>query len=110
MALLHATQLYVGNVTSVNPTKTLAYTVPAGMRIILRSVDMRNLLGTGGQTGYVYLAGVLAFSRVLTTGGSAGSDVEVRPWIVLTPGQQIQLACTNAAGIAFLVSGSIYTI
>jgi hypothetical protein len=110
LALLHATQFAALKVITVNPTLTTAYTVPAGDRIILRSVAMRNLLTTGTLTAYVYLAGLLIESHILAAGGAAGSDFEWRPWIVMTPGQLVQLAVSNATGADMIVSGSLYTI
>lgn len=110
MALLHATQLYVGNVTTVNPTFTTAYTVGAGNRIILRSIAARNLAAPAGVTWYVKVGGTLVFTNVLGSGGGSSGSFEWRPWIVATPGQKIELAVSAAAGIGVLVSGSIYTI
>jgi hypothetical protein len=110
MALLHATQLFAGNVTSVNPTFTTAYTVPAGNRIILRSIAVRNLSGAAGVTWYVKVNGVVVFTNVLGIGSLSTGSFEWRPWIVATPAQTIQLAVSAAAGIGALVSGSIYTI
>lgn len=110
MALLHVLQFYAANVTTVNPTFTTAYTVPAGDRIVLRSIAVRNLNGAAGVTVYVKVAGVLVKSIVLTTGGTSGDSSEWRPWIVATPGQTIQLAVSGATGVGAVVSGSLYTI
>jgi hypothetical protein len=110
MALLHATQLYVGNVVTVNPTFTTAYTVGAGQRIILRSIAVRNLSGAAGVTWYVKINGIVVFTNVLGIGSLSTGSFEWRPWIVVTPGQTIQLAVSAAAGIGAVVSGSIYTI
>jgi hypothetical protein len=110
MALLHATQLYSGNVVTVNPVFTTAYTVGAGQRIILRSIATRNLSGGAGVTWYVKVNGVVVFTKVLGLGGTDAGSYEWRPWIVATPGQTIQLSVSAAAGIGAVVSGSIYTI
>lgn len=86
------------------------YTVPAGDRIILRSIAARNLSGSAGVTWYVYIGSTIIFTNVLTTGGSAGGSFEWRPWVVLGPTQTIEMAVSAAAGISCVVSGSIYTI
>lgn len=110
MALLHCVQLFTGNITTVNPTKTTCYTVPAGDRIILRSVAVRNLSGAVAMTAYVWVNGVLVRSLICAVGGSAGDSQEWRPWVVATPGQTIQMAVSAAAGVGAVVSGSLYTI
>jgi hypothetical protein len=110
MALLHATQLFTGNVVTVNPSFTTCYTVPAGDRIILRSVAVRNLSGSVGLSVYVKVAGTLVWSKALTVGGTAGDNAEWRPWVVATPAQLVQVAVSNAAGVGCVISGSIYTI
>jgi hypothetical protein len=48
MALLHVIQLARQNVVTVNPTFTTIYTVPAGDRVVLRSIAVRNLSGAAG--------------------------------------------------------------
>jgi hypothetical protein len=103
-------QFYAANVTTVNPTFTTAYTVPAGDRIVLRSIAARNLAGGAGVTYYVKINGVLAYTFVLGNGGTSSGSNEWRPWIVLTPAQKIEIAVSAAAGIGVIVSGSLYTI
>lgn len=103
-------QFYVANVVAVNPTFVTAYTVPAGDRIVLRSIAVRNLNGSGGVTWYVRLAGVVVFTGVLASGGTSGGSAEWRPWIVMTPGQKIELAVSATPGVGAVVSGSLYTI
>jgi hypothetical protein len=107
---LRATQLYVGNVTTVNPVKTTLYTVAAGKRVILKSVQARNLYTGGTNTFYLFVATYLVWSYVLAAGGSAGSNFELRPWIVINPGQTLQAAVTNATGAGLVVSGSLHYI
>jgi hypothetical protein len=110
VALLHVMQFYAANVTTVNPTRTTCYTVPAGDRIVVRSFAVRNLSGTAGMTVYIWINGVVVHTIFLTTGGTAGDSSEWRPWLVLTPGQTIQMAVSAAAGVGAIVSGSLYTI
>jgi hypothetical protein len=62
------------------------------------------------MTAYVWVNGVLVHSLVCTTGGSSGDSPEWRPWVVLTPGQTIQMAVSAAAGVGCVISGSLYTI
>lgn len=104
--LLHATQLYLGVITSVDPTKTLTYTVPSGDRVILRSVAVRNGSGSTAVQTYIYLNTVRIWSTALAGGG----NFEWRPWLVLNPGDQINASVSAAAGASFAISGSVYYI
>lgn len=110
MALLHVTPLFNGNVTSVNPSLTNLYTVPAGDRVVVRQVLVRNLTAGTGETFYLYVDSTLVASLVATSGGSAGGTVLFQPWIVLGPGQVLKGAASVAAGFGVNVGGSIYTI
>jgi len=103
-------QLFTGNVTTVNPSKTTCYTVPAGDRIVLRSVAVRNLSGSVANSCYVFVNGTLVRTINLGIGGSSTDSFEWRPWIVATPAQLVQLAVSNAAGVGAVLSGSLYTI
>lgn len=107
MALLHATPLFSGNITAT--AFTTVYTVPAGMRIIIRSVAVRNA-AAAAQVVSLAVDAVNVWVKNLTTGGTDGSAFEWRPWIVLTEGQTIRVHVSNSAGAAFTISGSIYTI
>ena len=108
--LLHAKQLFSGAVTSVNPTLTTAYTVPAGFRIIIRSAAWRNKRTSGTNDVYVYVNGVLIWHVLLATAGTSGDQQEWRPWVVAEPGQLVQVAVSNSAGANLVLSGSIYYI
>jgi hypothetical protein len=110
MALLHVTQLARQNVTTVNPVFTTIYTVPAGDRIVLRSIAVRNLSGSAGVTWYVEIDTVVVFTNVLGVGSVNAGSYEWRPWIVLGPGQLLKVAVNAAAGIGLVASGSLYTI
>jgi hypothetical protein len=110
MALLHVMQFAAQNVTSVNPTYTTLYTVPAGDRIVIRSVQVRNLSGTAAMTAYLRVNTFLIDSLVMTVGGTAGSSVEHRPWWVCAPGDVISMAASVATGYGLILSGSLYTI
>lgn len=110
MTLLHATQLFVGNVITANPTFTTCYTVPAGDRIILRSIAYRNLNGSTVQSLYVKIGGTVVWTAAVAAGGTSAGSGEWRPWIVCPPGQTIQLAASTTTGFGILISGSIYTI
>lgn len=103
-------QFFTGNVTTVNPTRTTCYTVPAGDRIILRDVAVRNLSGSVSMSVYIWVNGVLVRTLICSVGGVAGDSQEWKPWIVATPGQTIQAAVSAAAGVGCVISGSLYTI
>jgi hypothetical protein len=110
VALLHATQLFAGDVTNtVSPGQTV-YTVPAGMRIIIRSISLHNRDGSANQIVTVRVAGTVILNRTLGLGGTSAADFEMRPWIVAVPTQLIQVKAGLTLGVAVVISGSIYTI
>lgn len=106
MALLHAYNFYTGLITSVLPAVSTAYTVPAGKRIIVRQVEWRNNSGSIAHVAYFRNTGILLHSASLAAGGNAAWST----WLVMMPGDTIQLACSNAVGVNVSVSGSIYDI
>lgn len=108
MAELHAVVLYQGRVTS--GSYVTVYTVPAGRRVILRMVNVRNHANAGANA-YLSVDGSLdVFLRVLTASGNAGCDAQWSGWIVLGPGQLIKAASSQSGGVDFVISGSSYTI
>lgn len=109
-ALLHVTPLWNGNVTSVNPAKTALYTVPAGDRVVVRQVLVRNLDASTGRSFFIYVDTTIVATLVATSGGSAGGTVLFQPWIVLGPGQVLNGASQVATGFGVNVGGSLYTI
>jgi len=110
MAELRATQFFHANVSTVNPAKTTAWTVPAGRRIIVRSVAMRNLSLGVTQTLYVLVGGIVVKSQIITPPGSSGDSVEWRPWIVVDEGETLQLTVGTAGSVGVVVSGSNHFI
>lgn len=108
--LLHAKQLYTGLVVAVNPTFLSAYTVPAGFRIILRSVVVRNKLTTASNHVYIEVAGNFVWTKVLAAGGTSGDQDQWQTWVVAEPGQVIGAAVSNATGVWVTISGSIYYV
>lgn len=109
MALLHATHLYEGNITTTSGTQVL-YTVPAGYRVIIRSVILRNAAGSTNSVNILVDSTWAAYFVSLPAGGTAGSSNEWRPWLVLGPGQTIGGRVSVATGCNCIISGSIYTI
>lgn len=108
MALLHSTLFYRGVVTILNPATILAYTVPAGYRIVLRSVSAQNQGSTPTVLGFVRISGVFVHQFNLTGAGTSGGYAEWRPWIVAGPGDTINLSTSGSPGIGFVISGSLY--
>lgn len=106
MSLLHAYNFYTGLITAVLPAVTNAYTVPAGKRIIVRQVEWRNNSGAVAIVAYFRNSGILLHSVSLAAGGNGAWST----WLVMMPGDVIQLACNNAVGANVSVSGSIYNI
>lgn len=107
MALLHVNQLAVGTVAS--SAFVTAYTVPAGMRTVLRSVVAKNTTATATLL-LVDAAGVTIFDPTLAVSGAAGDTLNVQPWVVLLPGQLIRLASGGGRAVTYILSGTVYTI
>lgn len=108
--MLHVSTFWLGNVTSVNPTKTNLYTVPTGYRAVLRSIAARNLNGSASQSFYVFINGTIIHSELLTSGGSSGGSTDWLPWIVFDEGQTLQMAASTSTGFGVVAGGSLYTI
>lgn len=108
MAALHATQVFLGTITGTSVTTV--YTVPSGYRFILKFVSVQEVSGSScivqlrsGSTGTI-------FSFVLTA-YSTGTSAQVGNfWIVLNPGDTVQLARSNSGQVTATVSGSLHTI
>jgi hypothetical protein len=101
--------LYNGFVNTALPGTTI-YTVPAGFRVVLRTILWRNQAAT---TNLVYLRlnnTLTIFSLNLGASGASGGSPQSDFWVVLQPGHTLQLATTAAAGFNAVVSGSIYSI
>lgn len=109
MALLHATQLFAGPITSATPV--VVYTVAAGKRIIVREADVFNAsASTVNPQLRVDTAGTI-WQPPLTVFGTAGASAQWHGWIVLGPGQTLSLSNQIAARTTdWVLSGSIYTI
>lgn len=107
MALLHLTQLYKGNHGTYPPTTV--YTVPAGYRANVRSVVATNR-GATDQYMVVGVTGLQVFAYQLTHFGGLAPSYEWRPWMVLLPGDQLQLGMGGGVTADWVVSGSLYTI
>jgi len=67
---------------------------------------VRNQSGSVTTSAYVHLGGIFLWSTALAGGGNA----EWRPWVVLMPGDVLNLSVSVSSGVNFTVSGSIYDI
>lgn len=110
MALLHVTPLYAGDVTTVNPSLTTAFTVPAGYRYTVKTVTMRNAWSGGSNDFYIIQGSVHLAHFILGNGGGSLDSAQFNTWVVFGPGAQLKLAVSNAAGVHATVSGYLYTI
>lgn len=106
MALLHVIELWKALEVLTTGTGTVRYTVPAGKRVVLRNVSMRNVSSTTGYSLLIYMSGLLVYSKSLAASESFDKDF----WIVLGPGETISTRVGNVTGINVTGSGSIYTI
>lgn len=109
MALLHVLQLANAKVINTS-THQILYTVPAGDRVVLRSITMQNLASVA-QGCIIYLPDPAQILFHSLGAKNSGTDTfEWRPWIVLGPGQSIGATVGNTTGVNVVLSGSLYTI
>lgn len=110
MPLLHASQLYLGDVTTGYPG-IKAYTVPAGYRLILRSVTCRNRNGAA-NIAYVTINSTHNIaSQALAAAGAVDGWKELILWVVLNPADELWLGSQlTSLGIAFTASGTLYYV
>lgn len=102
MALLRTAVLVSQQVTS--PGGLTVYTVPAGHRIIIRSINFYN---ENGLTNGVTLAREIAvtlWSGVLA--GAPNGRVNIQPWIVLDAGQGLRVFTTTGRAVSVIISGT----
>ena len=103
---MHSTQL--GAAYSLGTGTTVLYTVPAGYRTILKSIVIHNnaaaaqqpYVGSKHSGTYVWEARV-----ALTANGTVGDTAYIAPWIVLNPGDTLQVV-PGAASINIVLSGA----
>lgn len=108
LADLRATQLAQTLVNGTSPTTV--YTTPTGKRCILKSLVVQNYSGTGsdvqlrvGTLGTIMRLHVNAY-------GSGGDSVQAFYWLVLNPGEVIQITRVSAGQVGVQLSGSEHTI
>lgn len=103
LAALRATQFYLGVpvVTGGVDTWTVAYTVPAGKRAILKNVLVANESAASKVTA-VRIDGTLrVYTLTVANGASASTDL----YLVLNAGQTIGVLQRNAGVVTYGLSG-----
>ena len=105
----HSTQLAAAHVTS--GTLTGVYTVPSGIRTILKSIVTFN---DYSGTNYLQLVGYQGATELfqmrvyMAASGGAGDTQVVLPWVVMNVGQSIELAAAHS-GVYVVLSGAELT-
>jgi hypothetical protein len=104
VARLRTKQLASGLITGTAVTDV--YTVPAGYRTILKTVQLLEASGVACQVN-VRLSGVGAWEVVsLAAYPASGASANVKQWVVFEPGQVLQLNRSNAGTYTYILSGS----
>ena len=104
MGTLRATQFC--DVVITGPGPVALFTVPAGHRYILRSINMYNPEGTvNGLTVTIGTSPTIA-SQSMPVAGGIGNPYNLQPWIVLNPGQTINGWANSGKHGHFILSGS----
>lgn len=86
------------------------YTVPAGHRVILRSINVYNVTGSGNRAFVSLSSGRNIAEITLAAANTAGGSVNQQVWIVLEPGDTIQIGNGNATAIDYILSGTVHYI
>jgi hypothetical protein len=104
MAELRIAQLARGAATS--SSYVTVYTVPAGRRVILKNLNLRNQSGAASnvQVNTTGVADLLAFP--LTAGGTVGGNASIDMWVVLNAGDTIRIAVSSGTTVSFVFSGT----
>jgi hypothetical protein len=104
MAELRIALLARGVATSAS--YVTVYTVPAGRRVILKNLNLRNGSGVASnvQVNTTGVADLLNYP--LTAGGTIGGNASIPLWIVLNAGDTIRIAVTSGTSVSFVFSGT----
>ena len=106
MAALRTTVFVSQQVTS--STGLVVYTVPAGHRIIIRSINLYN--ESGSTNGVTVARDSVATMWSGTLAAAPGGRINIQPWIVLDAGQSIKVFTTAARACSVIISGSLLFI
>ena len=103
---VHSTQL--ATVNAVGTSYSVAYTVPANKRTIVKSIVAWNTFA-GANTLQVRIRSgsttLCTFEFHLATTGAAGDTIYELPWIVLHTGQTLELA-VGSSSASVIISGA----
>lgn len=108
MAELRIHQLYSGRTSSTGSVSV--YTVPSGKRAVLRSINVYNVTGSGNRAFVSLSSGRNIFEITLAAANTAGGSVNQQVWLVLEPGDVIQIGNANATAIDYILSGTVHFI
>lgn len=86
------------------------YTVPAGKRAILKSINGFNVSGSGNRLWVSVHGAPYLQLLVLGAAGTDAGSVDKQPWIVLEPLQVLSLELASASAVDVVLSGSVHFI
>lgn len=108
MAQLRVHQLYSGRVSTTG--WTTAYTVPAGQRAILKSINVYNVAGSSNRAFLQLSSGRNLREIDLGAANTSAGSVTAEVWIVLEPGDVVQVGNGTASPIDYVLSGTEHYI
>jgi len=108
MATLRATQFASGIISGTSAIDI--YTVPSGHKAILKSLTVQEVSGSNTVVNVRLSAFGTWFGQALVAYPDDNSHRDLRLWVVLEPGQVLQLQRINAGQVTYTASGSLMTI
>lgn len=108
MATLRATQFAAGAITGTAVTNI--YTVPAGHKIILKSISVLNAGGVATNINVRKSAFGSFRNYALAAFGAAGCSVTDHTWIVFEAGDVIQINSNVNVTYTYVICGSLMVI
>lgn len=108
MAVLRAIQFGAGTISGTSVIDI--YTVPTGKKAILKFITLQEISGSGCVVNVRTSATTTWLAVTLNAYSGAGSAYQNRVWVVLEPGQKMQLQRTNAGQVTYSLNGSLMTI
>ena len=107
---VHSTQL--GHANALGTGGTTLYTVPSGIRTILKSMVLTNLGASAMRPAIALMHGATTLATINLDLGASGTDTETLtwlPWIVLNAGDSI-VVTPRAGTMDVIASGSELTL
>lgn len=108
MADLRTTQL--AELTISGTAITNIYTVPAGKRAILKSMNIMEVSGVGSDV-QIRVGSIQTIVRThVNAYGGAGDSAQLFFWLVLNAGETLSVKRISSGDINVVASGSVHTV